>query len=201
MKIYVSIVSVLLMASSSMAGLVDWSAGNLATNSAGITLQDGWLVAMYRDVSENNATSGSWYDELRLTTDGTVTSTGVTSDDLFLGFTTTVAVVFPGPTGLTSIDTLPNQNIGDNYDVYTVIFNAADMLTATQFVVADSAPQDIGSVAAPDTPFQYSISDISGTMQAIPEPAVATLISLFGGGMLFGRRIMKRRGKTLLASA
>jgi hypothetical protein len=171
------------------ASFVVWSSDNLLTSAAGkvSATSDGWLVAMYQDTNGDNA--GAWYNELSLSPDGEVASTsGVTQDDAYLS--TYVAYLSYNPSGSTGEELQYGTSYGgvtDNADVYTVIYNASSVGLASQFVVADSSPFNVESGEI--TPHFYTVSGIAGDWQAIPEPAVAGLIVIFGGGMLIGRRI------------
>lgn len=179
------------------AGLVDWSSGNAKDDSVAANFQAGWLVAIYKDVDGNNDNSVSWFNELRLKDNGLgtvdpIASSDLTSDDELLGFTTVVAVVVPGT--VIAINT-KELDLADNIDVYTVIFNNADIASAGQFVVTDSSPFNSGSAHAPDVPLLYKAFDtsIAGNFQAIPEPTVAAFIGVFGGGMLIARRLFSKQ--------
>lgn len=177
-------------ASVANAGAIQWTSGDLATDAeVGTSLQAGMLVAMYQDVNEDN--SGTWYNMLRLDSGGVVTSTDLTKDDIFIGFTTTLVNPF---STLLLLDTQSDIDVQPNgANVYSVIFDAGTMLGATNFVVADSTPFDVGSGGAgepPVTTVSYSLgTTITGDWQAVPEPAVASLILIFGGSMLVGRRV------------
>lgn len=174
------------------ASFVVWNSDNLLDSAAGkvSASSDGWLVAMYRDTNGDN--DGTWYNDLSLDLDGEVASTsGVTQDDEYLS--TYVAYLSYNPSG-TSGEELQfgaSPSVPDNIDVYTVIFNASSVGIggASQFVVADSATFNTGSGV---TPIPYDVSGIAGDWQAIPEPAVASFIVIFGGGLLVGRRIFKK---------
>ncbi len=188
---------ILLAGSISNAGVISWSSSNLGADAeVGASLQAGWLVAMYRDVNENNSGSGSWFNDLRVDNSGVVTSSGLTADDVFLGFTTTlinpissVITLAPG----SEINVQPN-----GADVYSVIFDAADMGAASFFAVVDSNPFDVGSGGVgspPNLPVSYSLgNNIAGDFQAIPEPTAAALLGVFGSSMLVvGRRLFSKR--------
>lgn len=190
MKKFFLVISAFLVSSMlAHASFVVWSSDNLLTSAAGkvSASSDGWLVAMYQDTNGDN--DGAWYNELSLGLDGEVASiSGVTQDDAYLS--TYVAYLSYNPSG-TSGEELQfgaAPSVPDDIDVYTVIFNASSVGLggASQFVVADSATFNTGSGF---TPIPYDVSGIAGDWQAIPEPAVAGLIVIFGGGLLVGRRI------------
>ena len=185
--------AVIFAGSISHAGLVDWSAGDAMGDPVAATFQTGWLVAIYQDVNEDNSGSGSWFNELRLDNSGVVTSLGLTADDVFLGFTTTVMA--PGSFVTITPSDFGPSGLADNIDVYSVVFDAADMGSALNFVVTDLSPFDVGAVQAPNTPVQYFAfgDSIAGDYQAIPEPTVAAFIGVFGGGMLIARRLFSKQ--------
>ncbi len=184
------IFSVVITSSLANAGFVAWSGGNYNTSVDGVALQEGWVVALYKDSGKNN--TGQWFNDLQLNQDGTVSISGGsgTSDDQLLGLVNYTAMLV-NPV-LTFYNFSKTVQVEDNVDIYTVLFDSSDVTMASQYIVADSAPTDSG---AGDTgsPVSYNIGDtFSGTWQAIPEPAVASFIAIFGGGMLFARRIFKK---------
>lgn len=189
MNKWILMMAVAALAVGSNAGLVNWYADNLESDPVGATLQSGWLVAMYRDVGTNNNSSATWYNDLRLDENGLATSSGVTAEDALLAYTTAIFV----DTGLVTFSPKLSQDIQpDNAEIYSVIFNATSITGATEFVVVDSTTFNVGAVSAPSAPLDYNTTSIAGGWQAIPEPAVASLIGLFGVGTLFGRRIFRK---------
>jgi hypothetical protein len=168
------------------ASLINWTSDFISNDpEVGASFQAGWLVLMYQDVNGDNA--GNWNNELRLASDGSVTSTGVTSDDIKLSYETTV--VNPFLTVMT-LNTVPNVSVADDIHVYTVIIDASTLVGAANLIVADTSPFDVGQH---DPAVDYNIgSDLAGNWQAIPEPAVASFIMIFGGGLLFSRRIFMK---------
>ena len=191
-KAMILLLSLVFSGSMANAGTVGWTSGDLATDvEIGASLEAGWLVAMYRDVNKDNLGSGDWFNELRLDNSGSVTSGGLTGDDVFLAFTTTLVNPF---STLMTLQTQPDLNVQpDGANVYTVIFDATSMALATSFVVVDATPFDIGAGGTgepPLPPIAYSAgSSIAGDYQVIPEPAVAALLGIFGGGLLVARRL------------
>lgn len=189
MKKLITFIVLLSVASGCHAGLVNWYADNLDSDPVGATFEGGWIVALYQDVNGDNNGSATWYNDLRLDQDGLTTSSGVTAEDALLAYATTIIK----DVGLITFDPKFSTDITpDDADVYTVIFSAADIGSAGSFVVADASTFNVGAVNAPDTPKDYVISSIAGTVQAIPEPAVVSFIAIFGGGLLFARRIFKK---------
>ena len=186
-KILIVLLGFLLMGSIANASLINWTSTQLSNDpDVGSLLQAGWLVAMYQDVNEDNGNSGNWFNELRLDNSGVVTSLGWTSDDILLTPVTSLEYFI----AWTQVKTVTNVSVTDNIDVYTVVFNKNNMGSATEFVVADASPFDVG-VHDPATDYNLG-SSIAGSFQAIPEPAVAGLLGIFGGGMLITRRIFKK---------
>jgi hypothetical protein len=177
----------LLTAAITNASLVNWTSTDLSSDpEVGAALQAGWLVALYQDVNEDNSGASSWYNELRLDGSGGVTSSGVTSDDIFLGYTSSLEFFI----AWIQLKTVTNVDVDDNIDVYTVIFDQTTMGAASSFVVADANPYDVG---ANDPAVDYNLgSSIAGEFQAIPEPAVASFILIFGGGLLVSRRLFSK---------
>lgn len=171
----------LFVSSIASASLIDWASTQLSNDpEVGASLQDGWLVRMYVDTSKDN--TGSWYNDLRLDGTGGVTSTGLTSDDQFIGEFGELDYFI----AWVQLNPKTNINVADNSHVYSVIFNAATIGSATQFVVADSSPFDVG---VHDPAIAYDLgSSIAGDYQAIPEPTVMALIGVFGGGLMVVRR-------------
>ena len=176
---------------SANASLINWTSKQLSYDpEVGSSLQNGWLVALYQDVDGNNASSSTWYNELRINNDGTVTSTGVTANDVFLGIT---SVLEPDPvdgTSWTQLKTKANVSVTDNIYVYSVILNSSTMEGATASLVADEKPFNVG---ANDPAVDYNLEDsIAGDYQAVPEPAVGGLIVTFGAGLVLVRRRLSK---------
>jgi len=172
---------------------IDWSADWLSDDAeVGSELQDGWLVGLYLDQDGDNV--AGWYNELKLDIDGNVISaSGSTSDDLFLNVTRNL--VDAG--GDITLNPLSNAaTLSDNSKVYSIIFNAADISSATKIAVTGytgnpASPFDIGTPQAVNT--TYSIgNEIQSDFYAIPEPAVAGLIGIFGTGLIVARRLFSK---------
>jgi hypothetical protein len=85
----------------------------------------------------------------------------------------------------------PDATGWGGFSVKTVIYNAPTKEAAGLFAEF-SAPitiPDWSSDPAPPAVFEYNAgSVVAGDWQAIPEPAVASLIGIFGGGLFFVKR-------------
>ncbi len=169
----------------SFAGDFSWSSVNLWGNLDGVTAVDGWLAAIYQDVDEDN-TSGTWYNTLSVNSLGSVVSSdSITADDTLLSIYTTLNVPFSGVASLNSIDT----NATDNINVYTLLFNATSIASATQFIVLDSTSFDIGAVSSPSTPTDYvAPAPLGSWQQVVPEPATFLLFGMGAMGAWLVRR-------------
>jgi hypothetical protein len=96
-----------------------------------------------------------------------------------------------------TIDSVNNAtNLPDNSLVYTVIFNASSIASATEIAVTGydgdpASPFDIGTPGPVNT--EYNVGEeIQSNFYAIPEPAVASLIGVFGMGLIAGRRLFRK---------
>ena len=82
-------------------------------------------------------------------------------------------------------------DIDNDTRIYTVLYDGATIAEANQFIVADTATYDTGI----DETKPYNIGTFDSDQQwqtIIPEPAVASLICIFGGGLLIKRRIFNK---------
>lgn len=180
-----------LMTSISHAGFVTWSGGNYGASVKGVTLAEDWLVVLYKDAGKDNA--GEWFNELILLQDGSVgSSSGVTANDEVIDVLTHYAALAkPIPT-FDLYNFSKAVSVEDSVDIYTVLFNSSTLGGATSFIVAEPTPVDSG-VGGVGTPVNYNLgTTFSGNWQAVPEPAVASLIAIFGGGLLVSRRIFSK---------
>ncbi|MBN2163665.1 MAG: hypothetical protein JXR25_03530 [Pontiellaceae bacterium] len=174
-------------AMTAQAGYITWS-GLTASPLKDVALSEGWLLVLYEDVGKDNA--GTWYNELKLDATGWVTSTsGSTINDAILNtFVVPIGEAFPG------VFTF-NASIqpDDNINIYSVLFNTSDFVLnpPSQFIVADTDPVNSGAGGS-GSPVNYTINSFAGDWQAIPEPAVASLIGVAGIGFLFTRRLFGR---------
>jgi len=157
------------------ANLVDWDS----------SIQDGWLVQMYRDdgsatdlsllAFDTTAADGSWLDN------GAEGHTDTLLGGALVGATAGTPGVYVA-FSYSGID----ASVAENSDVYTVIFNASTIAGASQGVILDSSVEGLGS--GTDT---YSIGSVNGSWQAVPEPATAMLLAL-GGGLAWFVRLKQR---------
>jgi hypothetical protein len=178
MKNIVLIMVSMFLAISAQAGTITW--GSLDLTSYGFT--DGWLVALYEDVSADG------FDATTINF-----STGATdSDDVYLGITDILSTGKSGQGWASSFGS-PNGSLAFGDSVVSVIFNSAALngsaTTAwysTAFIGGLSANGG-GQAILPgdDSPATYTVS---GLTQVIPEPATALLFGIGGMGAWMVRR-------------
>jgi hypothetical protein len=143
------------------ANLADWDA----------SVQTGWFVQMYQDANGDTITSGiSGFDGAGAPTGGN------SSDDSLLGS-------FTDSTEDSKGDIVWGESI-DNWsslygaDVYSVLFNAASIGTASQGVVVDGAVEALGA----SDPYSYTQSTVANSwVGVVPEP---TTIAFLGVGLV-----------------
>ena len=174
---------------------IDWEADWLSDDvEVGSELQDGWVVGLYQDVNGDN--TGSWYNDVLIdVSDGSVISSGATSDDIFLSVTRNLVDTGGGDITLNPIDNA--AKLPDHSSVYSVIFNATSMGSATKMVVTGyredpTSPFDIGTPQPTNTKYNLGSDIASSSFRAVPEPAVASLLSIFGVGIVSLRRFFRR---------
>ena len=161
---------------SSQAALINWS-GALTSGTASyqvdsVTLEANWYVGLYQ------------LDTLAI-------DTGNLTSDLI--YNTTIGINDQPPTvppaHYVRIDPLSNLNVTDNVNVFTVIFDNADINLAENYFIVDDAVWNVGNDA---NPVSYNpIGTMSGSWQAVPEPATIGLFGLGALGAWFIRRSKK----------
>ena len=176
MKKLTLLIIALLITASAQAGTITWGSLDFAS-----TLSDGWLVALYEDVSADgfDATSINF-------------STGATdSDDVYLGITDVITTGKSG-TGWGSSFGSPNGSLAWGDSVVSVIFNAAALdgsatmaWYSSSFIGGLSANAG-GQAILPgdDAPATYTVDSIA----VVPEPATALLFGIGGLGAFIVRR-------------
>jgi len=181
-KCMVVIASLIMISMSGYSALtLNWSSTspNLATPIP--TIQVGWLVQMYQDVSANTALGSiTSFDSMGVETGGN------TGDDQLLGsFTTTITSskgVFQfGANNL-------NATAIAGASVYTVIFNNAAVGGASQAWVMDATP----TVLASSGSASYSLPLVNfGPIAVVPEPSSIALIGIGLAVIALRRRFVK----------
>jgi hypothetical protein len=139
-------------------------------------VQDGWLVAMYQDVDGLTDLSSLVFYSNDSNNSGDVT--------------TSLSSTITGGAGNHYWESLGNTHPGGMY-AYSVIFNAASLGSASQFLVVDATPFLIPSITLPTQIDFYTPTTVSGTwqnIQAVPEPATFLLFGMGGLGAWLIRR-------------
>jgi hypothetical protein len=124
----------------------------------GVGYSNGWLVRMYKDTNTNTALS-----TLVIYNDGTLSSTDDTA-----AFET--SVLSDGTDRYYQSYGLITPGL---FTAYTVIFNATNFASATQYIIIDAAKKSIGD-ASDINIAEYYLASNSGTwknIQAAPKPA------------------------------
>ena len=108
----------------------------------------------------------------------------------------------PPTTGLLITDFMTEADAGNNYQgkyAYVVAFDKEHATYSGLGSIALGTYYGIGSISgalaspdAPSAPQDFNSGNIQTSLQTIPEPAVAGLLGIFGGGMLITRRIFKK---------
>jgi hypothetical protein len=161
-----------------MAGTITWGSSDL-----GVGYTDGWLIALYEDVSKDgwDATTINF-------------TTGATdSDDIYLGVTTILSSGKGGVTWGTTFSA-PGGSLGLGDYVYSVLFNAATIASAYNYkytTMTDGLFAGGGNswytLPASDGDATYKTTTLSD-WQAVPEPATALLFGIGGMGAWMVRR-------------
>jgi len=191
MKKIVCILCVVAMGLVASATQLNWNYnGNLATTD-GVSVQLGWSILMFEDVSGNN--SGSWYNSLIIDDSGVVSSTADgTGDDVILSLSTTISG-FDIPFALRTFSN-SSQSTDEGKNVYTILVDNTSLGTAGNFIVLDSSPFAVPSAGEPPQVKDYELSGVAGSwQQVVPEPATAMLLAL-GGSLAWLVRLKQRLG-------
>ncbi len=179
MKKIIAIILITMMGGAAMATL-SWAYGSdLRDFDSGMSA--GWLVQMYQDngdVTTLSAITG-FGDNTGLVI-GDATSL---TDVLLGGYTGTLqAAARGGDISWGEVFGAWASLYGE--DVYSVVYNAANIADATQAIVIDSSAF---TLAASD-PGVYSVSSVNNSWVAVPEPATALLFGIGGLGAFVIRR-------------
>ncbi len=177
MKKLTLLIIALLITATAQAGTISWNSANFAS------LTDGWLVALYEDVS------GDGFDATTINY-----STGATdSDDVYLGLTYTTAISSgKSGTGWGTSFSAPGGDLALGDSIITVIFNSAALDgSATTAWYSDGfagtlSDNGFGQAMLPATNIDatYTVTSIA----AVPEPATALLFGIGGMGAWIVRR-------------
>lgn len=135
---------------------LDWS---YTGTTLGAGYSNGWLVRMYKDTNTNTTLS-----TLVIYNDGTTSSpddtaafeTSVQSDGANRYYES-LGLITPGL-----------------FTAYTVIFNATNFASATQYIIVDATKKNIGDASEINV-VDYSLTSNSGTwknIQAAPKPKI-----------------------------
>jgi hypothetical protein len=171
-KFLASLVLAALLTTPTKADLSWGYAGDLFDFDSNI--QSGWLVQMYRDVGDN--TSVSEITAFGMT--GNPVGGNSSDDELLTGFTaSTVEFIDEMFFGVSFA--IGTWSPLFNAKVYTVLFDAATIDTATRAVVLDSAVYQLGG----SDPHEYGVQPpvTNQWVDVIPEPGTMALLAM---GML-----------------
>lgn len=181
---------IVVMGLTASATQLNWNYnGNLATVD-GVSIQMGWSVILFEDVNGNN--SGSWYNSLIINNSAIVTSTADGTGDDVMSTMYTSITGFDTPFTLRTFSN-SSQSIAAGKNVYTVLFDSDSIATADNFIVFDSTPFLVPAAGEPPQVQSYELSSVTGSWQAVPEPATAMLLAL-GGGLAWLVRLKQRLG-------
>lgn len=165
---------------SSAAMAITWGYGGDLNADAGITTE-GWLVQMFHDVTGDGIT-------LDITRPGGVTTIGG-GDALLTGISSsTLTDARSG--NMQWGDVVNVDNSFANEFVYTVIFNASDISSASQYIVIDSSTYQLPNADVGGT-YSLSATAETSTWQPVPEPGSIALM-LVGIAAIGARRKFKR---------
>ena len=176
MKKLMVILAAVALAGAAQAATMTWSALNMQAQG----VEAGWMVALYDSstsfdyAAAKNGTLASWYT-------GTTVASGTTIKATEAGLNDPSGSAF---------------NPGDSISMYMVVFNAADINSATAFLVSDAKSATVkanganitlafGNMAATTTANTFLNS--SWQAVAVPEPT-SGLLMLVGLGALALRR-------------
>ena len=180
-KVIVGLV-VAAIASVASAELINWAPSALLTVE-GTVVEAGWVIQMFQDVNSDN--TGTWYDELVLDNSGLSTT-----DDILFGAST---LSMDAGGGNVVISTLANVSVDAGNNLYSVIFNSADMATATAYAVFESTPYVVSAGSGVSLPNgTMGVGAAAGSWQAIPEPATVGLMGVAGLGLFLARKKARR---------
>ena len=184
MKIKI-IAAVVAVAAVSQAGLVNWtqsaSWGEPTTQFGGdVTkaIENGWAVGLYD--------SG--------VTGGLDINTGNVSEGLLIQNTTKV-VLTPAFAKFLGFNATFDYAAPDFADVFTVVFDNADISSADNYMVVDTAAFNTADAAPPAVAINYNVDSpitTGATWAAIPEPATIGLMGIAGLGMFLARKKARR---------
>jgi hypothetical protein len=180
-SIAVAVVMSIMMSSMGMAATITWGSADISGSAGAFTYQTGWVVALYEDVDKDG-----WSSSL-INSDGTTTS-----DDLWLGTTTTL--IAGGKSGTYWLDTFsaPSGALALSDRVYSVVFNASAIGDATHYQVTTLSGQGNSWFELPGTEIDdtYTTQTV-GDWQVVPEPGTMVLFGL--GLMAIAAKTRKRK--------
>lgn len=177
MKIKLLIISLFsALALNAVSGTIDWLSTNFG---GGNGYGNGWLVALYEDVSKDG------FDASMIN----VANGSTDSDDAYLGITTNLFAIPTVVEQWGSSFSAPAGSLAANDRLYTVLFNASTMAAATQYKVTTMTSQGNSWYALPATDIDatYTTTALSN-WQAVPEPATFMLFGMGGFGAWLVRR-------------
>lgn len=164
-------VMLLIYGAASRADLTWGYAGDLTDWDSSI--EEGWLVQMYHDVDSDTVLSA--ISQFWINGDP---SGGNSSDDVLLTEFTALTVDAKGLINWTENFAPGDWSFLQNEDVYSVLYNASTIASATSAVIVDASPYTMGG-ADPHTYDQNSVDN--DWVSVIPEPST---MALFGVGLL-----------------
>ncbi|MGQ9661329.1 MAG: PEP-CTERM sorting domain-containing protein [Kiritimatiellia bacterium] len=161
---------------------IDWAYGSNLNDSGKGPFSAGWRVQMYRDVNKDSVLSSP----TAFNPDGSfVGGTGMADDVLLGSFTTSLATGKSGTNwGLLGID----GSALKGYDVFTVIWDAPSLASASRGIIVDSSPF---SFPNQDGYTSYIRSSVAGDWLPVPEPATWTLMGI-GAALLGLKRVVRK---------
>jgi len=156
-----------------MAGTIAWGSDDL-----GVGYTDGWLVALYEDVSKDG-----WDASMINVANGSTDS-----DDTYLGVTSALVIGKSG-TAWGDLFSAPAGSLTTNDRVYSVLFDAPTMAAATHYKISTMTTQGNSwfQLPAADGDDAYQVTTM-GSWQAVPEPTTHMLFIIGGMGAWIVRR-------------